>query len=183
VIEVEIKGYADEDVFRRVRNNFQLIRKEYHEDTYYNHPCKDFSNTDEALRIRVRRFDGHFEAFLTYKGPKIDNHSKSRVEVEVPISDPDKHAEILRNLGFSEVLTLDKVREKYYVDKGIVIALDDVSGIGRFIEIETFAEKKEEVSGRVSFLKGILNDLGVRRFERRSYLELLLEKAGNHGET
>ncbi len=183
MIEVEIKGYADDEVFKRVRKNFQLIRKEYHEDTYYAHPCRDFSSTDEALRIRIRRFNGHFEAFLTYKGPKIDQHSKSRVEIEVPINDPDKHAEILRNLGFSEVLTLDKVREKYYVDKGVVIALDEVSGIGKFVEIETFAEREEEVPRKVSFLREVLGDLGVKRFERRSYLELLLEKDGSHGKT
>ncbi|WP_297070389.1 class IV adenylate cyclase [Thermococcus sp.] len=183
MIEVEIKGYADDEVFKRVRRNFQPIRREHQEDTYYNHPCRDFSSTDEALRIRIRRFNGHFEAFLTYKGPKIDGHSKSRVEVEVPINDPDKHAEILRNLGFNEVLTIDKVREKYYVDKGVIIALDEVSGIGKFIEIETFTERKEEVPKIVSFLRKVLSDLGVTKFERRSYLELLLKKAGDNGKT
>ncbi len=130
MIEVEVKGYADDGVFERVREKFELIRKEYHEDTYFRHPCRDFAETDEALRIRVKRFDGHFEAFLTYKGgPKMDTNSKTRKEIEVPISDPDRHAEILRSLGFEEVLTIEKTREKYYVDKGgIVIDLDDVEG-------------------------------------------------------
>ncbi|ASJ14348.1 class IV adenylate cyclase [Thermococcus radiotolerans] len=182
MIEIEVKGYANEAVFERVRENFKLIRKEYHEDTYFRHPCRDFAETDEALRIRIRRFNGHFEAFLTYKGPKIDQNSKTRMEIEVPISDPDKHTEILRNLGFEEVLTIEKTREKYYVDKGIIIDLDEVNGLGKFIEIEALAEGEEVVEETVKILREILESLGVERFERRSYLELMLEREVEHGE-
>ncbi|NJE09931.1 class IV adenylate cyclase [Thermococcus sp. MAR1] len=182
MIEIEVKGYANERVFERVRENFKLIRTEYHEDTYFRHPCRNFAETDEALRIRVRRFNGHFEAFLTYKGPKIDQNSKTRREIEVPISDPDKHTEILRNLGFEEVLTIEKTREKYYVDKGIIIDLDDVNGLGKFIEIEALADREEVVEETVMLLREILESLGVEKFERRSYLELMLEKEVEHGE-
>ena len=176
MIEVEVKGYGNDEVFEKVRKNFRLIRKEYHEDTYYQHPCRDFSKTDEALRIRVRRFNGHFEAFLTYKGPKIDPRSKTREEIEVPIEDPDAHARILESLGFREVLTVEKVREKYYVEKGITLTLDEVEGLGKFVEIEAITDDKSKVPELVEKLREILLELGVTRFERRSYLELLLEK-------
>jgi len=177
VIEVELKGYADDSVFERVREEFRLIRREYHEDTYYQHPCRDFSKTDEALRIRIRRFNGHFEAFLTYKGPKIDSVSKTREEIEVQINDPDEHARILEALGFTEVLTVEKIREKYYVEKGITLTLDEVEGLGKFVEVEALTEDKRKVPELVEKLKKILFDLGVTRFERRSYLELLLGRA------
>ncbi|WP_297063927.1 class IV adenylate cyclase [Thermococcus sp.] len=176
MIEVEVKGYGNNDVFEKVRENFKFIRKEYHEDTYYQHPCRDFSKTDEALRIRVRRFNGHFEAFLTYKGPKIDPRSKTREEIEVPIEDPDAHARILESLGFREVLTVEKVREKYYVERGITLTLDEVEGLGKFVEIEAITDDKSKVPELVERLREILLELGVTRFERRSYLELLLEK-------
>ncbi len=176
MIEVEIKGYADDEVFERVRERFKLIRREYHEDTYYQHPCRDFSKTDEALRIRVRRFNGHFEAFMTYKGPKLDSVSKTREEIEVPLVDPDKHERILEALGFREVLTVEKIREKYYVEKGITLTLDEVEGLGKFVEIEALTEKREEVPKLLERLREILIELGVTRFERRSYLELLLRK-------
>ncbi len=174
MIEIEVKGYADDGVFERVREKFKLIRTEYHEDTYFRHPCRDFAETDEALRIRIRRFNGHFEAFITYKGPKIDENSKTRKEIEVPISDPDKHLEILESLGFEEVLTIEKTREKYYADKGIVISLDEVEGLGKFIEIEALSNDTESITATVNRLKKILKDLGVEKFERRSYLELIL---------
>ncbi|MDV3104492.1 class IV adenylate cyclase [Thermococcus waiotapuensis] len=182
MIEVELKGYADEEIFERVREKYRLVRREYHKDTYFQHPCRDFSKTDEALRIRVKRFNGHFEVFMTYKGPKLDKKSKTREEIEVELTDPDKYVEILKNLGFVEVLTVTKVREKYYVEKGISIALDEVENLGKFIEIETLVEDEGEIKEAVEHLRAILEELGVEHFERRSYLELLMERYRN-GET
>jgi len=182
MIEVEVKGYADDAVFERVRASFRFIRKEYQDDTYYGHPCRDFAETDEALRIRVKRFDGHFEAFLTYKGPKLDSDSKTREEIEVELPDPDKQAFILERLGFREVLNVRKTREKYYVDRGVVLTLDDVEGLGKFVEIERLVETPSEIPPTVEYLKGVLRSIGVENFERRSYLELLLERENLHGE-
>jgi adenylate cyclase class 2 len=175
MIEVELKGYADDSIFERVRRSFEFLRKERHEDVYYQHPCRDFAETDEALRIRVKRFDGHFEAFLTYKGPKMDVRSKTREEIEVPIEDPQKYFLILEKLGFSKVLTVSKVREKYYVGKGVIITLDEIEGLGKFVEIESLVEDEEDIEKTVERLRSILEDIGVKRFERRSYLELLME--------
>ncbi|RLF78750.1 class IV adenylate cyclase [Palaeococcus sp. (in: euryarchaeotes)] len=175
MIEVELKGYADDEIFKEVRERFEFLRREVHEDTYYQHPCRDFSKTDEALRIRIKRFDGHFEAFLTYKGAKLDESSKTRREIEVPIAEPDKYEEILRVLGFREVITVRKIREKYFVKKGIIITLDDVEDLGKFVEIEELVEEGD-IKEIASELREILRDVGVKRFERRSYLELLLAK-------
>jgi len=181
MIEVELKGYASEDIFKRVRQKYRFIRKEFHEDTYYSHPCRDFSKTDEALRIRIKRFNGHFEAFLTYKGPKIDETSKTREEIEVEITDSDAHSKILEKLGFVEVIVVEKVREKYFVERGVTIALDELEGLGKFVEIEAMVEDDKEVPKTVEKLKNILLQLGVERFERRSYLEMLMAGEGNAG--
>ena len=43
-------------------------------DLYFAHPARDFSATDEALRIRRIGSTG----CLTYKGPKIDTTTKTR---------------------------------------------------------------------------------------------------------
>ncbi|AAL81983.1 adenylate cyclase [Pyrococcus furiosus DSM 3638] len=174
--EVELKGYANDEIFERVREKFEFMRREIHEDIYYQHPCRDFSKTDEALRIRIKRFNGHFEAFLTYKGPKIDERSKTRLEIEVEIDDVDKYSQLLELLGFREILTITKTREKYYVEKGVTITLDDVEGLGKFVEIETLVKNEEEIPQAVEKLEAILREIGVEQFERRSYLELLVEK-------
>ncbi len=175
MIEIEVKGYANDEIFERVRERFEMIRREKQEDVYFQHPCRDFSRTDEALRIRLKRFDGHFEAFLTYKGPKIDSNSKTRKEIEVQIENPERHEEILLELGFKRVFTVRKTREKYHVEKGVIIALDEVEGLGKFVEAEALTEEEENVGRIVEKLKNLLMGIGVTHFERRSYLELLLE--------
>ncbi|NPA47538.1 MAG: class IV adenylate cyclase [Thermococci archaeon] len=176
MIEVEVKGYADDGVFSTVRRRFDPIRTERHEDTYFGHPCRDFASTDEALRIRIKRFDGHFEAFLTYKGPKLDDRSKTREEIEVAVEDPDGYSKILERLGFSEVAKIVKTREVYFVEKGVTLALDDVEGLGKFVEAEALTEDTSKVGETVDMLVGLLRSIGVERLERRSYLELLFDR-------
>ncbi len=176
MIEIELKGYANDRIFRRVREKFEFMRKEEQEDIYFQHPCRNFAETDEALRIRIKRFNGHLEAFLTYKGPKLDNMSKTRREIEVPISDVKLYLDILNSLGFEKVITIEKIREKYYVEKGITITLDEVKGLGKFVEVEELATEEAEIKKEVEKLKNILLALGVRQFERKSYLELISER-------
>src|SRR5262245_7404500 len=51
-------------------------------DRYYQHPARDFGETDEAFRLR----SVGDRSFLTYKGPKIDAETKSRIEEEVRLA-------------------------------------------------------------------------------------------------
>src|SRR5919109_363528 len=85
-------------------------------DHYLNAPDRDFARTDEALRVR-RIGRGNF---VTYKGPRRDQQTKTRTEVEVPLAEEDR---------------LDEARQA---------------------------------------LLNLAEQLGLKNFERRSYLELLL---------
>jgi hypothetical protein len=72
-------------------------------DQYFNHPARDFAQTDEALRLRrVGEVN-----FITYKGPKLDAITKSRHEIELPLPSGDAaatgFAELLTTLGFQPV--------------------------------------------------------------------------------
>ncbi len=80
-------------------------------DQYFNHPARDFAQTDEALRIRrVGR-----ASFVTYKGPKLDQTTKSRRELELPLGSDEttaaQFAEMLVALGFRPVAEVRKSRE------------------------------------------------------------------------
>lgn len=66
-------------------------------DTYFQHPSRDFVQTDEALRIRRHlTFHGtkagsvpervEAEAFMTFKGPRLDASVKIRRELELPLT-------------------------------------------------------------------------------------------------
>ena len=108
-------------------------------DQYFAHPCRNFAETDEALRIRT--VGG--TSYVTYKGPKLDATTKTRRELELPVasSDPDgsRFAALLAAVGFTPVLTVRKSRRPFVVShKGLRVhgALDEVEGLGTFVELE-----------------------------------------------
>jgi adenylate cyclase class 2 len=148
----------------------------YEEDTYYQHPCRNFAETDEALRLRIA--DGKVE--ITYKGPKrVHGGVKEREELTARVVDGAFMARILERLGFKPVATVRK-RRLYYTIEGLAeISLDTVEGLGCFVEIEYRgrARSAEEAAEAVERLAA---RLGLDKFPRtvKSYLELLLEKYG-----
>jgi len=144
------------------------------DDTYLSHPSRDFSRTDEALRVRTEQREGEFAVKMTYKGPKVSELSKARLEKEVGIKEGgrDEILKILSHLGFKEVMTVRKVRRTFDLD-GIEVDLDIIEGLGVFCEMELSSEDIREAEERIMKAMG---SMGFNRFERRSYLELLLSK-------
>jgi len=143
-------------------------------DTYYDAPHRSFAETDEALRIRRERRDGESVARLTYKGPLVEAASKTREEVETGVESGDAIAAILDALGFVPVETVRKVRHRFALDD-YAVTLDEVTGLGEFVEVETEAETIEPAR-RGAY--EVLERLGLDPDEhvRTSYLGLLLER-------
>ncbi len=171
VLEIEVKARIDSipAVEARILELGGVFRKEVIEvDVYYNHPSRDFAETDEA--IRLRRVEGM--VFLTYKGPKIDGLTKTREEFTLKVDSWDNSASILRALGFTEVMAVTK-RRRYLRFDSFEIMLDYLEGLGSFIEVEMKGDYKPDV------LFEFLARLGVKGSETRSYLELVLEKQLN----
>lgn len=146
-----------------------------HEDTYLSHPSRDLAGTDEALRIRKESRDGEHSVSITYKGPKLSERSKARYEKEVVLpgtDDAEGILEILGRLGFSKVLRV--MKKRMFMDMGeIKVSVDEVHGLGLFLEAEIWSE---DIKGSEEMLFDLMKRLGASEFERRSYLELLLEK-------
>ena len=149
-------------------------------DTYVSHPNRDFRVTDEVLRLRR---DGKAN-FITYKGPKIDRVTKTRLELELPLPNGEEIAqrfvELLGLLGFEVVVDVRKRRRKTQVawDGDMVeVALDEVEGLGKFVELEAIAEEAglDEAKRRVASLAA---RLGLTRNERLSYSELVIQAKG-----
>ena len=145
-------------------------------DHYFNHPARDFSQTDEALRLRQIGM----ENFVTYKGPKIDSTSKTRKEIELPLPPgaevPARFQELLIALGFRYVAAVSKLRRQANISwraHQVELALDDVAGVGHFLELEISAADATFESAK-SALQQLANILNLGEQERRSYLELLL---------
>lgn len=147
-------------------------------DQYLAHPCRDFAKTDEALRIRVVGD----KSFVTYKGPKLDKTTKTRREIELPL-DPADHdgsqfALLLEAMGFTPVAVVRKRRRTFRItasEQEVEGALDDVDGLGCFVELELQADD-ENLETAKQTIANLAADLNLGRSERRSYLEMLLEK-------
>ncbi|HEX5472329.1 MAG TPA: class IV adenylate cyclase [Lacipirellulaceae bacterium] len=147
-------------------------------DRYFAHPCRDFAKTDEAIRIRTVGS----RSFVTYKGPKLDATTKTRRELELPL-DPEDHygarfAELLAALGFQPVAIVRKHRRAFRIiadSQGVEGALDDVAGLGCFVELELLADDTTLDAAR-HVITQLASELDLGPSERRSYLEMLLAK-------
>ncbi|NLB51060.1 MAG: class IV adenylate cyclase [Clostridiaceae bacterium] len=187
MLEIELKASLEPQTVSRLKEKldaeFSLLRTLAECDIYYNAPDRDFRQTDEALRIRRQETD-QVVTLLTYKGPKTDDLSNTRIELETELADADKIHGILEALGYTLILTVDKQRLEYtgQTDLGpVTICLDQVEGLGAFIELEHLApddlsdEERESVRNR---LLSLLDDLEVSRenLTRKSYLQLLIQR-------
>lgn len=144
-------------------------------DLYLSHPSRNLKETGEAFRIRTV---GDWNA-LTYKGPLLDPLTKSRRELELEFASGANEAgrmrELLTALGFEPAGAVEKTRhplELTWRGRPITLALDEVDGLGLFLEIEIVAPENDWQSAR-DILLAFAAELGLESSERRSYLELL----------
>jgi len=171
MLEIEVKARVSDakrlerELLKRGARDFGVMHQK---DVYYAHPARDFAKTDEALRIRV----ANDLQVITYKGPKLDATTKTREEIEVSVASAEATATIFERLGFRPVVAVRKMRHTFGL-KGIEVCLDSVEGLGDFVEFELDDEDMEEGKRRIAAL---MKELKVVGSERRSYLELLLEK-------
>lgn len=164
-MEVEVKFRLKEGVAEKVEEIAEFIIEKEEIDLYFNHPCRDFKLSDEALRVR-KDIEG---IKMTYKGPKVDSETKSREEVNLKIEDLETAVQLLKKLGFIPVREVRKKR-KIFKFGNAIICLDSVEGLGNFIEIEIEGGIEDK-----NLLFRIAKKLGYSREEsiRESYLEML----------
>ncbi len=170
MIEVEVKARLKPNTLQKIKAlGAVLIGTEHHRDIYFNSPVRDFRESDEALRIRIKE-EG---ARMTYKGAKLDGETKSRKELTVKIEDAEAMMQILLSLGFVQSGEVIKSRTKYALGD-VIFAIDEVLGLGSFLEIEIAGEDDWPQKKRV--LQGLMTKLDAGESIRKSYLELLLEQ-------
>ena len=188
--EVEIKFRVSNlaELERRLQQRFgnsEFGASVTETDCFFQHPCRDFAQTDECLRLRKRTFaegaspNAASEYYLTYKGPKIDPLTKTRQETEVLITEPERWENLLTALGFRKSASLCKLRRRLALTAGhrhIEITLDTLPDLPEsarlFLEMETLATG-EEVEECRSLILGLAGELGLSEPIRDSYLKLV----------
>lgn len=146
-------------------------------DLYWNGGGRDFRETDEALRLR-RVADlrtQKAENLLTYKGPRRDSRSNTRLEHETSVGSMETARQLLEALGYQAAYIVEK-RRREFTREGITVCLDQVAGLGNYLELEILLRDGMDRDAAIDRLLALLDSLGVSRETlcRRSYLELLI---------
>ncbi len=142
-------------------------------DEYYDFPDMRLFNDGGAFRVRSS--DGDFR--ITYKWCKKDEDTTSREEIEIGIESADKMITILESIGFVKLCEIKKKRKVYQLDD-LKVSLDEVEGLGSFVEVEGMADSEEEYRAKKVEIFKLLDRLGISSSDiiRRTYMEMALDR-------
>ncbi len=182
-IEVEIKVKMDsiDTPKSNLLERGELVKKIEQIDEYYV-PChRDFFAQKpfpvEWLRIRKNPDKTLFE-YDKSVNKDAKGEQEYAEEYETEVSSPEELKKILQFLDFKKIVTVKKKREVW--DCGsIEISLDEVDGLGFFVEAEAkgeFQNSKEAKEACYRFLKEIGVSPGPENIINAGYPVLLLEK-------
>lgn len=181
MLEVEVKIPIKQEEFagKLEELGFVSTKGKYEKDIYFNGNKTDLRREDKALRIRESRDlqTGTTTYELNYKGPKLDNISMTRSEVEFTVPSIEEAELMFNGLGFYEAGSVEKVRS-YYNKGDLTCCIDKVTGLGDYLEIEivTTKDKYDEAISRIQKLLGEMG-LSMEDTIRSSYLSML-ERGG-----
>jgi len=189
MFEVEIKFRIQnaQELERRLQQRFGSVpfsEPVMESDSFFQHPCRDVVQTDEALRLRKRELpNGTFEHSLTYKGPKLDTRTKTRQEIELPVTEPEQWESLLTALGFKKFASVQKFRRRTKLTvnhRYVEITLDTLPALPEasrtFLEVETLATADDLEECR-SLILDIAKQLELGEQIRDSYLQMVQDEA------
>ena len=102
-----------------------------------------------------------------------------RTERELNIDRPDAARDILSLLGLRELVTVEKVRQSASLDGSTSLMLDEVSGLGTFVELEVLDDSDQaeaKLDAAISVMRDLLGE--DPQIVERGYDRLLLEAGG-----
>lgn len=153
-------------------------KEEVQKDTYFTPAHRSFLSANpvsEWLRLR----ESEKGCSINYKNWHKEANQKSITcdEYESKIENIQALRKLLESLDFKKMISVNKKR-KIWNYKGVEIAIDEVEGLGSFIELEAkdFSDIEEAKKQLYSILKEINAEVGEQDFEGYPYL--LLKKKG-----
>jgi adenylate cyclase class 2 len=181
-IEVELKFplLNRDELIQKLKLIAKLMKDNFFQkDTYYNLPHRNFLDktlVTEWLRIR----ETEHGCSLDYKDWHIEGGKVgvSCDEFEIEIKNAEKLKKIFEHLDFREIIIVEKTRSTWRY-KDTIISVDDVKGLGTFIEIEAhgdFASIEEAKKHIYTIAKELHANLGEQDFE--GYPHKLLRNKG-----
>jgi len=166
-MEVEVKFRVD---FSDMKDKIEslgavFVREELQEDVYFSLPLPKL--------LRVRKLENLGKAFLTYKEIRDLGRNEEFDELEIEVSDFEATVEILKRLGFREDVIVRKRRLVYRLN-GVTLELNDVEGLGGFLDVEVISDDVEEAKKKIWEVAKLLG-LSEEDVEPKLYQELIRE--------
>ena len=126
-----------------------------------------------SIFLRIRETPDVVLFTIKYNQDKSQN-GKAEImplEHEVTVSSAAEIQEMIRLMGYTEALCINKIRQSANLN-GWEICIDEVEGLGAFIEVEKLAEHDEDVEPVSRELTVFLTsldiapeDIGVKRYD------------------
>ncbi len=109
-------------------------------DTFFDRDDLSLKTGGCGLRLRREEAGGQAKTILCFKGPRQPGPFKHREEIELDVSPPDQAQALLDRLGYHPRRQVEKHRQSWRLEN-CIICLDQVAGLGCFIEVEGPDEK------------------------------------------
>jgi adenylate cyclase, class 2 len=171
-VEIEIKlrlTSAEGSAFRKVLLNHphSVVQQR---DVYFDTPNRTFSSKEpieEWLSCRERGEQVHLNHKKFTYGD--DGLAMDCREVDIVVSSSAAASELLNALGFYELVTVTKKRMETLIDD-VLVALDEVVGLGLFVELEATKSRGDYHATR-NYLFLFAQKLGIqsRDADNRGY--------------
>ena len=162
-IEVEVAFDNSKEEVIRILSKYEYIGEKEIYDTYYYDPQRPNLKPEEDLRLnetfRVRKTDS--SSYITYK----KQHFKGKLwiysdEYETSIGDADTIKKVISLLGLKPLIEVHNKR-KIYKHKNFEIELEEIDGLGLFIEVEKMSRSDNEMREKEK-IREFIRGLGLK---------------------
>ena len=162
-IEVEVAFDNSKEEVIRILSKYEYIDEKEIYDTYYYDPQRPNLKPEEDLRLnetfRVRKTDS--SSYITYK----KQHFKGKLwiysdEYEISIGDADTIKKVISLLGLKPLIEVHNKR-KIYKHKNFEIELEEIDGLGLFIEVEKMSRSDDEMR-EIEKIREFIRGLGLK---------------------
>ena len=173
-IEIKVKIDDKDHIIRELEKQGCKFSDEKHQiDTIFlDKSAKDFNIKPGMIVLRIRTIGDKHLITLKQRGVQ----SIESKEIEFGVSDSSLCKELIENLGYKEMVTVDKKRitTKY---KGYNICIDEVKDLGCFIEIEIY-DKNIPINEANQLLLNLVKELNldITRRNLKGYSYLMYDK-------
>ena len=191
--EIEVKIQISDVQLKKLEHwldsNSCFLGKVHHCEYYLNNPNASFTfiapegykDSRYYLRIRHCKEKGDSLCLKKWHG---DQMGKTRYcdEWEINVSDVETALQMLKELGFTEITCMQKVRRIYKADV-FEIVIDEVKGLGIFIEFE-LKEYADDIDDALARIYDFIKQVGITTFKKqeRGYVSMIWNPRYDFGE-